>query len=86
MKHEFKVILGATSMETKVFIDDKPVGLIQEIKFVANAATGETDTELTFPDLQEYKMAGGGLAKDLEYTLELLKEIPHVKVVLKPIW
>lgn len=86
MKHELKVILGATSHETMVYIDDQPVGLIQEIKFVANATTGTTDIELTFPDFQEYRATNGGFAKQLEDTIELLKEMPHIRVLLKPIW
>ena len=86
MKHELKVILGATAMQTKVFIDDKPIGLIQEIKFVANASTGDTDIELTFPELRNHRNTNGPLAKDLDATLELQKEIPNVRVVVKPIW
>ncbi len=86
MKHELKVILGATARETLVFIDDQPVGLIQEIKFVANAETGKTDIELTFPDFREYATTNGAFAKQLDSTLELLKEMPHIRVLLKPIW
>ena len=86
MKHELKVILGATAHETMVYIDDQPVGLIQEIKFVANATTGETDIELVFPDFREYKQTNGNFARQLEDTLELLKEMPHIRVLLKPIW
>lgn len=86
MKHELKIILGPTAHETTVSIDDQPVGLIQQINFVANAETGKTDIELTFPDLRKHKETNTVFANQLESTLELLKEMPHIRVILKPIW
>jgi hypothetical protein len=86
MKHELKVILGATPHQTLVLIDDEPVGLIQEIKFHVKAGGTDTDIEIVFPNFLEHKETNKVFATQLEQTLELLKELPHVRVLLKPIW
>lgn len=86
MKHELKIILGATPPKTLVLIDDQPVGLIQEIKFHVKAGGDDTDIEIVFPDFLKHKDTNSVFATQLEHTLELLKEFPHVRVLLKPIW
>lgn len=86
MKHELKIILGATPAQTLVLIDDEPVGLIQEIKFHVKVDSDDTDIEIVFPNFLKHKDTNSTFATQLEHTLELLKEFPHIRVLLKPIW
>ena len=85
MSNELKIIVGATPLETKVFIGEKQIGLIQEIKFNANANCEGTVTEIVFPDLLSIPSYSdsNGLLKELKESLELLKDMPYVKVTLQ---
>lgn len=86
MKHELKVIMGDTSHNTQVLIDDVPVGLVQEVSFHAKAGETGTKIVLIFPKPEDLGRDDSPLVKDLKKTLEILKDMPHVGVILQPIW
>lgn len=85
MQHELKVIMGDSAHNTRVLLDDEPVGLIQEISFHAKAGENGTKIVLVFPNPKDLPL-NSPLAKELESKLEILKEMPHVGVILQPIW
>ncbi len=49
MDHKLKIILGETSKDTKIYVNDKKVGWIQDIKLSINAYELNYDIEVTFP-------------------------------------
>ncbi len=76
---------GEFNSMVKVYVDDKQVGLIQDIKFHANAYEHFPVVELVFPNLfalDKSQLGNGDLVQSLQATLDLLKEMPHVKVTL----
>ena len=83
MKHELKVILGATSAETLVLIDDQPIGLIQDIKFHVSVENPTPQIEIVFPNLMPFRNTNRQMVEQLELHLEELKKLPHVKVTLE---
>ncbi len=85
MKHELKVILGPTTHDTLVLVDNQPIGLIQDIKFHASVDSVTPEIEIVFPNLMPFRATNETMVKNLEEHLELLKELPHVKVTLKDI-
>lgn len=85
MKHELKVIMGDASHNTRVLLDDEPIGLVQEISFHAKASETGTKVVLVFPRPEDLPH-NSPLVNDLKKTLETLKEMPHVGVILQPIW
>lgn len=85
MKHELKVILGPTTHETLVLVDNQPIGLIQDIKFRASVESLIPEIEIVFPNLMPFKATNEVMVTELERTIELLKELPHVKVTIKDI-
>lgn len=86
MKHELKIITGPTVHDTRVLIDDEPIGLIQKVVFKASVGHTAPIIQITFPDFRPHEKTNGVFAKQLEATLEKLKEFPHVQVILEPIW
>lgn len=88
MKHELKVILGPTAHETLVLVDNEPIGLIQDIKFHVGVNHTVPDIEIVFPNLlgpgvdADYAQ-NSVMVRQLKKTLELLKDLPHVKVTLQ---
>lgn len=85
MKHELKVIIGATTAETVVYADNKAIGLIQDIKFHASTESTTPEIEIVFPNLLPFKTTNRQTVEQLEAQLELLKEFPHVKVTIQNI-
>lgn len=88
MEHELKIIMGSTPMQTIVMIDNQPIGLIQDIKFHVGVDSAESEIEIVFPDffsgdLDPLYVATSPFIKELQHTLEILKEMPHVKVRLE---
>ena len=86
MRHELKIIMsGEFNSMVKVYIDDKQVGLIQDIKFHASADEHTPQVEIMFPNLfalDKSQLGNGDLIQSLQSTLDLLQEMPHVKVTL----
>lgn len=76
---------GEFNSMVKVYVNDKQVGLIQDIKFHASASEHIPTVELVFPNLfalDKSQLGNGDLVQSLQATLDLLKEMPHVKVTL----
>lgn len=88
MTHELKIILGPTAHKTLVMIDDRPIGLIQDIKFHVGIDSVVPEIEIVFPNLfsdqidQNYKN-NSVMVRELKNSLDLLKTMPHVKVTLQ---
>jgi hypothetical protein len=66
MAHELKVILGDTARNTIVYIDNQPIGLIQDIKFHASVNSPIPELEIVFPDLTPFRKTNGSMVKTLE--------------------
>ncbi len=48
---KLKIIIGNSSTNTLVYIDDEPVGLIQNIKVEIDVTSTLSKMEITFPNL-----------------------------------
>lgn len=84
MEQELKIIIGENSHQTKVFVGEKQIGLIQRIIVRADAKTEETITEIIFPDLLSIAVhPESSMVKDLKENIALLKDRPNVKVTLE---
>ena len=81
MEHEFKIILGATIMDTKVLIDNEPVGWIQEIKIHASVDQVSPEIEVVFPDVSQWPEGHSKQQK----SLEVFKDFPNVKISYRPL-
>jgi hypothetical protein len=86
MKRELKIITGPTVHDTRVLVDDEPIGLIQDIKFEANVEHTTPLIQITFPDFRQHRETNASMAKTLDHYLDMLKEFPYVQVVLRRIW
>jgi len=85
MKHELKVILGDSTANTLVLVDNQPIGLIQEIKIHAGVHQHSPEVEIVFPNLRPFASSNKSIVDELEKTLKLLAELPQVKVTLQEI-
>ena len=88
MAHELKIIVGDNISDTKVMIDDKPVGLIQDIRLHIGVESILPEIEITFPNLYQTNIdpnyfKNSSTPAELMQTLEILKTMPQVKVTLK---
>lgn len=85
MNKELKIISkGPSVAQTVVFVGEKPIGLIQRIKFTASVTDPFSEIEIIFPDLLSIPWySNESLLNSLKENLELLKEFPNVKVVLE---
>jgi hypothetical protein len=84
MTHELKIISGFTTLNTKILIDDKPIGYIQKVIFSADIHNN-VEVELVFPDLMSIPGYVSKPDSDLEKILASLKDMPNVKVTLQKI-
>ncbi len=88
MSHELKIISsGNTTTHVKVLLDDKPIGLIQDVKFHASAEDfTDLQMELVFPDfitLERERGLGGQFLDQLRENIDKLSQLPYVKITLK---
>lgn len=85
MKKELKIIAGSEPHTTKVFVDDKPIKLIQKITFIAEAQNVFNNVEIVFPDLMSIPSYpdNNGLLATLKENIELLKDMSNVKITLE---
>lgn len=83
MKHELKVIMGETARDTIVLVDDEQIGFIQELKFHVSVDQQIPIIEMVFPDLEPFKESNRTSVTKLDRHMELLREIPNVKITLK---
>ena len=83
MKHELKVIMGETTSDTHVFVDNQPIGLIQELKMSVAVGNHAPTVEIVFPNLAPFEQTNKQLVETFHKQIELLKELPQVKVTLQ---
>lgn len=75
---EFKMIVGTSGADTYVYVDNKQVGYIQDIKVHVGVDTSP-QIEIVFPDLRPFNHDA---AKRVAEQVELLKDLPQVKTSL----
>lgn len=71
----------------RVYIDDRIVGCIQDLKFSADTENFIPKLEITFPDLTGFKDDVSGkdsvFVKSIQYHIEDLKVIPGIDIKAK---
>jgi len=88
MSHELKIVVsGETTELMEIYINDKKIELIQDIKLSANANEKYHKIEITFPNLlaiDSSQYRDGELIQPygLQETLDLVSKIPYIKVNL----
>jgi len=86
MRHEFKIILGFDDNEKdkypqiSVYVDDKIIGCIQDVKFSANCRTMFPNVEITFPDLSGTKSS---FKQEIKNHLNDLQKVPGMSLILE---
>jgi hypothetical protein len=75
---ELKVVIGENAASTHVYVDNKPVGMIQDIKVHVGVDTPPT-VEIVFPDLRPFSPDA---AKKVAAQVQLVQGLPQVKVSL----
>lgn len=75
---ELKLVIGENSASTHVYVDDKPVSMIQDLKIHVGVETSPT-VEIIFPDLRPYSREG---ARKVGAQVKLLQDLPQVKISL----
>lgn len=83
MDEELKIVVGPTTATTKVFVGERQIGLIQDIRFHASVDYLRPQIEIVFPDLFSIHGVDSPLVKSLQESIDLLKELPNVKVTLE---
>jgi hypothetical protein len=86
MDKELKIIVGSTTGTTKIFVGDRQIGLIQDIKIHASVDNSLPEVEIVFPDLFSLQVDmdyNSSLIEGLKQSMDLLSEFPHVKVTLE---
>lgn len=92
MIDELKIVVGNYAHNTKVFVNDKPVGLIQKLKFSVDVNSKVSDIEITFyapetiPNVNNDFETGINRSWSItkEYTLNaiaMFNNLPHVKLI-----
>lgn len=83
MAKELKIITDGLTAHTKVFVDDKQIGLIKKIMFTAVTDRLINNVEIVFPDLLSLPShLNSDVVRSLKENLELLEGIPNVKITL----
>lgn len=86
MSSQLKIIVGATPADTKIFVDDKQIGYIQEISFSASVLDKNlVSVTITFPNLKQFKTLNSVSYQEIDQNIKLLKAFPHVNIILKDI-
>ena len=78
---ELKIIIGENAASTHVYVDNKPVGMIQDIIIHVGVNT-PPNVEIVFPDLRSY---GSGIAEKVNTQVELVHDLPQVKISMAKI-
>lgn len=81
MKKELKLIVGETTGEVHVWVNNQPVGFIQEVKFHVGIQSNP-EVEIVFPDLRPYSE---DTARNVADQIGLLAGLPQVKVTLQKV-
>jgi len=79
-----------TSPKTVLYLDDEPIGVIQEINFNIKADDHVGHMEITFPDLHSEKIdatyANSSFVKEVDARIEQLKAFPGIIIKLKELF
>ena len=97
MEHEIKIIMKfkdnetLKSSKTMLYIDDNPIGCIQNIKLEVDAHNYFPNLTITFPNLESDKIDPSyykkpNLLDDVKMYIEKLKNIHGVNIVLEEIF
>lgn len=81
-KSRLAIYFGEHVWDTYVYLDGRPIGVIQEIKLTAKANDAYPQVEVTFPEL--YKKCSPELIASVEKYIEDLKSLPYVKISFCP--
>jgi hypothetical protein len=78
---QLQIIIGATQHDTRVLLDNQPIGMLQKVRFGVSVSSAP-QLELVFPDLRPWSSE---TAKKVAEQIELLDGIPQVKVILQKV-
>jgi hypothetical protein len=81
MTNELKIVVKETGVIT-VFVNDKPIGCIQELKLQADVHSALPLIELTFPSDPDMD---GGLRDGIGRSIADLEKLSFVRVIKNPI-
>lgn len=76
------IYLNEYVWDTSIFLDGKPIGVIQEIKLTVKANDTYPQVEVVFPEL--YKKCSPELVASVEKYIEDLKSLPYVTISFFP--
>lgn len=82
-KSRLRIYFGEKFSDTIVYVDNRAIGLIQELKIYVEAGKSERTIEIVFPYLTKEEFPY--FYQDLMDYIELFKTLPHVKISLCPI-
>jgi len=71
---QLKVVIGESVSDTKILIDDEPLGWVQDIRIHVSVDKLEPEIEITFPQYNEWPI------KDVEQNVARLADFPNVKI------
>jgi hypothetical protein len=86
--HDFRINLGQTPRDAKIFIDEKPVNFVHCVNLMASVDGYVQIVEVVFADLFKEDLSNPRmkeLADDLQHKLDILKDIPGLKISFVPI-
>ena len=91
MAKELKIVIGTNIHETLVYLNDEPIGLIQDIKIHANCGQPYPTVEIVFPNLFDLEIDPtyyhhSPLLKQLAQHLWDLSDVPNLKITLKDLF
>ena len=91
MAKEIKIVIGPKTYETLVYLNDEPIGFIQEIKIHVNCNEPYPVVEIVFPNLFEMAVAStyyqsSPMPRQLAQTMWDLSDVPNVTVTLKSLF
>jgi hypothetical protein len=72
----------------RVYMDEQPIGCIQNFELSASADSFYPKLEITFPDFCDAEidpLFDNHFAKDIDYYTQTLSQIPGVKIILQPL-
>ena len=91
MAKELKIVIGSNTYETLVYLNDEPIGMIQDIKIHVNCNEIHPTIEIVFPNLFGMEISdtyyrASSIPKQLAQHMWDLSDIPNVKVTLKDLF
>ena len=86
--HDFRINLGQTPRDAKIFIDEKPVNFVHCVNLMASVDGYVQIVEVVFADLFKEDLSNPRmkeLADDLQHKIDILNGIPGLKISFVPI-